>query len=271
MLYVPIQLFGSWLIWMYTYTFCKYMHISIPTSYILRIIFKNLILEFFFSAVIPSRYFFSSYFAPEYRIGVWVKRGDFSYNLISPRGWWACRWRPKRARVVGGVTAITPFSRWKGSVSGVSMGGVWRGSRGCERGGVDCVRNGGVGLNRGRRERGVDIAVGSPVPPPLPPPASSSSRFSHYRREPPRHRQANSSHTSDALATSCDVFPLCYYKTLACLWWQENVNRTLCPSYLRRPRRPPLEFTTTIITLLLRPHRRQSLPLCIPSARGNRL
>lgn len=51
--------------------------------------------------------------------------------------------------------------------------------------------DGGVGSNRhtrGGRERGVDTAVGSPVPPP--PPAASSSRFSHYRREPPRHRQA---------------------------------------------------------------------------------
>lgn len=79
-----------------------------------------------------------------------------------------------------------------------------------------------------------------------------------------------SSHTSDALATSCDdVLRMYYFNTRACLWWQENVNRTLCPSYLHRLRLYLGESTTTTITRLLRHHRHQSRPPCIRLARGN--
>lgn len=77
--------------------------------------------------------------------------------------------RRGRVRAVVGQSSVSVETRWRGES--------------CARTGRDGVT---WGLNHDGGERGVDTAVGSPVPPP----AASSSRFSHYRREPPRHRQA---------------------------------------------------------------------------------
>lgn len=99
--------------------YCMYHYIMFSVVDI-RIVFKNLSSQFH-NSINPSEIHFFFFFFVIFRTGIsqgQAKRGDFSYNLISPRGWWACRWRPKRARVVGGVTAITPFTRWKNGAAG---------------------------------------------------------------------------------------------------------------------------------------------------------
>lgn len=157
----------------------------------------------------------------------WAKRGDFSYNLISPRGWWACRWRPKRARVVGGVTAITPFTRRKSSaawcwgVVGVAVCAVgqslvsavrtWRGESCADGGGA-----GGVEPLAGGREVST-LRSGHPCRCRRRRRVLASLITVGNRRGTARPQQCCSSHTSDALATSCDVVPLRYCKARACL------------------------------------------------------
>lgn len=109
---------------------------------------------------------------------------------LAPKARAGRRWRH------GYYTVLAVNGRAAGQRVGGRRWGGCDGLRGAGRRGDDRV-DGGVGSNDGWRERGVDTAVGSPVPPPPPPSppataaaAASSSRFSHYRQEPPRHRQA---------------------------------------------------------------------------------